>query len=369
MTTDIASSVPHGIAPPAQFSPQILTDALHAAGFLPASRRVVELSAASTEGGYLAQTVRLFLSYDAEVPGAPPSVIVKSPATEDQPRAVADWLGMYEREVLFYRRLAPTLDVRTPRCFLAELDPAAGSFALIIEDIADATVHDQHDGCPADDALLAIGQVARLHAAHWNDASLVDLSWLNHMTPTRLGDWHELFRHAWRAYLAREEVMLEPELIEVGKRLSDSDLASWLSTYTGPLALTHADFHLTNLLFSHDGDGCREVVTVDWQMAMHAPPLIDVAYFIGRMPTETRRANERDLVGVYYERLLDAGVTGYSGEACWEDYERCVWFGIVSAVAASAAYAMSGDQARRYTAKVARYLQQALDRDSLRFLS
>jgi hypothetical protein len=367
MATNIAS--PRAIAPPSLFTAQLVTDALHRSGALSAARRVIGLSAESTEGGYLAQTVRLFLRYDADAPGAPRSVIVKAPAADEQPRAVAGWLGLYEREVRFYRQLAPGLDVRTPRCHLAQLDPAAESFALILEDIADATVHDQHEGCPAGDTLLAVDQAARLHAAHWNDASLADLSWLNHMTPERLGDWHELFRHAWRTLLERDEVVLEPELIEVGDRLGDSDLAGWISTYGGPLSLTHADFHLTNLLFTHDASGRREVVIVDWQMAMCAPPLIDVAYLLGRMPTETRRASERTIVGAYHQRLIDVGVTSYSWEACWEDYERCLWFGIVSAVAASAAYSMSGDEVRRYTTKVARYLGQALDRNSLRFLS
>jgi aminoglycoside phosphotransferase (APT) family kinase protein len=369
MTTDIASSGSREIAAPSQFSTQLVTDALHAAGVLPAGRRVIGLSAANTEGGHLAQTVRLFLRYDAEAPGAPRSVIAKSPATDEQPRAVAGWLGLYEREVRFYRRLAPALDMRTPRCYLAELDPATESFTLLLEDIADATVHDQQAGCPAGDALLAIGQLARLHAAHWNDPSLADLGWLNHMTPKQLGEWHELFRHAWRALLERDEVVLEPGLVEVGERLSASDLAGWISAYSGPFALTHADFHLTNLLFGPDDSGRREVVTVDWQMAMLAPPLIDVAYFLGRLPTETRRASELDLVGAYHECLLAAGVTGYPWEACWEDYERGVWFGILSTVAASAAYAMTADEVRDHTSKVARYLAQALDRDSQRFLA
>jgi aminoglycoside/choline kinase family phosphotransferase len=329
---------------------------------------VTSVSAAAVTGGYLASTVRLFPRYDGEAPGAPRSLVVKSPAVAEQPRAVAGWLGLYEREVRFYQELAPALDVRTPRCLHAELDAAAESFLLVLEDIGDATVHDQDSGCPAPDALLALGQVARLHAAHWNDAALAELGWLNHMTPAAIETWQEMFRHAWPAFLAREEVVLAPELVAVGDQLRDSDLVDWIAHYDGPLALAHADFHLTNLLFAQDHHGRREVVTVDWQMAMRAPPLIDVAYFLGRLPTEVRRASEHDLLGAYHRRLLAAGVTGYAPERCREDYERCAWFGLLSAVVASAAYPMTSDEVRRCTRKVARYLQQARDCDSLRFL-
>jgi thiamine kinase-like enzyme len=130
----------------------------------------------------------------------------------------------------------------------------------------------------------------------------------------------------------------------------------------------HADFHLSNLLFADTADGRREVVTVDWQLATHAPPLIDLAYFLGRMDPAARRRGERDLVLSYHEKLLAAGVTGYDWRACWADYQRFVWYGVVSALVAVAVTPMAPEEAHRYAAKVSRYLTQALDHDSARFL-
>jgi aminoglycoside phosphotransferase (APT) family kinase protein len=347
---------------------ELLNDALHDAGVLAPERCVTGFEAQCTEGGRLAETVRLLISYDGDANGAPRSLIAKSPAVDEQARAIAGWLGLYDRELQFYRTLGPALAMRIPRCYLAERDPDGETFSLVLEDIAGATVHDQDEGCPVADARLALGEAAQLHVAHWNDAGLSELSWLNQLSPEQLTGFQELYRYAWPKYLERDGVALAPELCDVGDQLSAADLVSWVTRYDGPRTLTHADFHLTNLLFAEDARGRREVVTVDWQMAMHATPLIDVAYFVGRLPTETRRDHERELVRGYHDRLLDAGVTGYSWPACWEDYQRAVWYGLLSAVGASAAYETSGVEAERYLRKVTRYLVQARDHESLRFL-
>jgi len=352
----------------APLSPERLTQVLRDGKALPPDRRVAGSTVVPMDGGYLSRTARVLLDYDTAVPGAPASLVAKSPAADPLARTVATMMGMYAREVHFYRELAPRVTMRTPRHWSSSVDPETGEFTLLIEDVQGATMHDQTDGCPADDARLAIRELARLHSATWDDPSLAKLEWLNQLSPAAVGMWHQLFHHAWHAFIARDEVELAPELLAVGAALDGSDFVAWICGQTGPLALAHADFHLANLLFLANGKGEREVVTVDWQMAMHAPPLVDVAYFAGRMPTDARRETERELVGAYHSGLVEAGVTGYSLERCWEDYQRWIWFGVFSAVAASAAYSMSPDEVRRYTGKVARYLTQALDHNAVRFL-
>lgn len=338
-----------------------LTNALRATGALSPGRRVAEVHAAPMEGGYLAHTQRLVLRYDGELPeAAPRTLVAKSPAADEQALAVATWLGLYARELGFYRELAPHLDVRTPHCYGATHDPSTGDFLLLLEDVAPATVHDQAAACPTGDALLAIDQLARLHAAHWNDPRLAELDWLNHLDAEQITTWHQLYTYAWGVLMERDPLPLSAELRAVGQRVADSDMVAWITDYDGPLALTHADFHLSNLLFARG-----EVVTVDWQMAMQAPPLIDVAFFLGRMPTADRRAIERDVLRAYHDRLVASGVAGYSFADCLEEYERSLWFGALSAVAASATKAFTA----RYEDKIARYFMQAIDHGSARFLA
>lgn len=316
-------------------------------------------------GARLSRTARVLLDYDSAVPGAPQSLVVKAPAVDPVARTVASAMGMYAREVHFYRELAPHVAIRTPRCWSSSLDPATGDFSLLIEDVANASVRGQTDGCPPEDVLPAVRELAQLHAATWDDPALIRMTWLNHLDPVDAETWQELYRGAWRAFTSRPEAVLDPELFAIGTALDQSDFAGWVC----PRALVHADFQLSNLLFATGAEGRREIVTVDWQMVMHAHPLIDVAYFAGRMSTDVRRSIERDLVGTYHAGLVEAGITGYSFEQCWEDYKRWIWFGVFSAVVVSGASARSADEVRRHTSTVTRYLAQALDHEAVRFLT
>jgi len=320
-------------------------------------------------GGFLSETVRLLLHY-GEPTQAPTSLVAKCPAENTQARGVAAFLGMYEREVQFYRELAPRLDLRVPRCYLHRLE-VDGDFTLLLEDVAGATMHDQDAGCGLDDARLALDAAATLHGAFWNDPQLAALPWLNRFGEAEAGMWQEMYRHAWPAFLGRDGVRLDPTLTALGDRLAASDIPEWISRHGGPLSLAHTDFHLSNLLYrggSRGGD-VREAVVLDWQLVAEAPPLVDVAFFLGRLPTEARRTSEEDLVRFYHRRLAAGGVYGYGWQQCWTDYQRWTWFGVLSAVVASVAYPLGEADLPRYTRKVARFLRAVHDHDAVRFLS
>jgi aminoglycoside/choline kinase family phosphotransferase len=328
-------------------------------------RRVTGVTVSEVTGGLIARTVRLRLDYGESAPDAPRSLVAKVPAVEELPRMLAKAAGLYTREVLFYRKLAPTLDMRVPHCYFGEIDDDGERFLLLLEDIADSTVHDQDEEWPADDVLLAIRQLALLHSSRWNDPDLTSAGWLNRLDGEQLPAWEGLFRAAWKDFTGRDEVVLDPDLLALGERFAAAGFDTWVGGYRGPLSLAHADFHVSNLLYRTGADGRREIVTVDWQMAMHAPPLIDVAYFLGRMPIASRRACERDLVAAYHDALA---VDGYSWERCWEDYERWSWYGVVSALIAVVGTPLSPEEAHLYSYKVTRYLTQVADHDSARFL-
>ena len=70
--------------------------------------------------GFLGEIGRVHL--DDANPGSPASVIVKLPTGNRRLRAVAESMGLYEREILFYTQLAPRLPLRLPRCYFAQLD-------------------------------------------------------------------------------------------------------------------------------------------------------------------------------------------------------------------------------------------------------
>jgi aminoglycoside phosphotransferase (APT) family kinase protein len=83
----------------------------------------------------------------------------------------------------------------------------------------------------------------------------------------------------------------------------------------GTPTLVHGDAHFGNLFAVGDMPGF-----LDWAMVSAAPGLRDVAYFLGNsVPTELRRARERELVAGYCERLRALGVA-LDVETAWEQY-------------------------------------------------
>jgi thiamine kinase-like enzyme len=362
---------------PSTFDSEALTRILHRAGELPLDRRVLEVTSEPIDGGYLSDMVRLTLRYDdartddgTSAMHAPRSVVLKQPAEDELPRMVGTAMGMYAREVQFYRRLAPRVDVRTPRCFLSNINEETGDFVLLLEDIVDADVHAQDHVCPETDLKLALDQAAKLHASHWNDPSLSNAEWLLQLTAAGVQPWHELYQQAWQALQSWEGVNFSRPLTTLGDALASASVEAWIGGYDGPWTLTHADFHLSNLLFvgGRSDPQHRQVVVVDWQLATHASPLVDVAFLLGRMPTEHRRRVEPGLLAAYHKMLLHHGVDDYSWLACQQDYSRWLWFGVLNAAIASAAYPIAPDQLPRHVEKVERFLIQALDHDSLRYL-
>jgi aminoglycoside phosphotransferase (APT) family kinase protein len=82
--------------------------------------------------------------------------------------------------------------------------------------------------------------------------------------------------------------------------------------------VVHGDYRLDNLMFAPDGS---DVVAVDWQTLAVAPPVRDLAYFLGTsMHVEDRRRAEEELVGEYHAQISAHGVNGYPLDQCFDDY-------------------------------------------------
>ena len=347
-----------------------LTTALQSAGALSTGRCVTQLVADHIDGSYLSKLVRLTVEYDQPADSAPASLVGKFPAPNEQVREIAKFMGRYAREVHFYKELAQNARIQLPICYLAHVDAEGGSFQLLLEDIRGGVVHDQNFGCDRDDAQLALTQAAQLHAAYWRAAILDGIGWLNRMDQAWVHQWQAwqaMYAGAWRDFVTLDGVDLSPDQVAIGDSLANSDLARWMCQHDSPLTLVHSDFHLGNLLYVGSGRE-RQVFTVDWQIVAHAPAIIDVAVFLERMPTLTRRSLERDLVAEYHRALCSSGVTDYSWGQCWSDYQRWTWYGVLNSVMAATIKAPTLEDLPSHTRSIARGLDQIADHDAVRFL-
>ena len=127
--------------------------------------------------GLVGMNVRLALrSDDVSVPA---SVVVKLPSPDETSRATAAALRNYEREVKFYRQIAPTVDIHVPACHHGEWQEADHDFVLVLEDLAPQVQGNQITGCSVDVARTAVLELAKLHGPRWDDPTLHEVDWLS----------------------------------------------------------------------------------------------------------------------------------------------------------------------------------------------
>ena len=350
---------------PARIDPDWMTDALQRADVL-REARVTEVMRTPVGNGLVGDSYRFTLSYDHEEPGAPASVIGKFPAADPASRHAGSAHLLYIREVSFYRELARTVAIHTPRPYVAEIDPETDDFTLILEDLAPARQVDQLAGCSLDDAQTAMAEAAALHAPRWGDPALETLDWLA-VRPARLNPAiNETLPPIIAMFKERYQGALEPEFIALVEQLPAA-LARSRDDRSAPRTVQHADFRLDNVMFDVGG-GARPMATLDWQTIAVGPGAVDVAYFLsaGVDPAE-RRQHERDLVRFYHAELIRRGVAGYDWEQCWRDYRRYALHGILMGVFSALAVQRT-DRGDALFLKMTRgACAQALDHDTFDF--
>jgi hypothetical protein len=313
--------------------------------------------------GQMCDSLRLHLSADGP-DDAPRTVIAKLPAADETSRATARTLRSYENEVRFYQQLAPTLPVRTPTAYYADIDPATARFVLLLEDLSPAEPGDQLAGCTAGQAAAALDELVRLHAPRWGDPSLAELEWL-HRDPAGQREFMlGLLPALWEGFTERYADRLGADVLSAGAGVF-GHLGSYLRVDLEPKTIVHGDYRLDNLLFG-GGSGAPSVAVVDWQTCTHGSGLADVAYFIGAgLDPALRRSVERGLVESYHDGLVASGVRHYGMERCWWEYRRGSWAGLLMAVGASMLVEQTERGDEMFVTMATRHATHALDLDAI----
>lgn len=319
----------------AAITPSWLTAVLGRAGVSPnvKVRRLHLLSRQRTAGGSLAH-------FDVDYTGASPHdlpsrIVVKLPRP-DRPVDLMDSVG--QKEVTFYREIAPSLSgVSIPRC-LAAATGGPGHWYVILEDLSDTHSQTQWPippskaGCAA-----AIDALAGLHASLWGSPQFEAVAG----GPPGARQIVDDTRRA--ADLAQRFVtFLDDRLSPTRRHSFDQTVAGlpriwqWWCDPSSRI-LVHGDAHAWNMLFplpTAGGSPSESVSLIDWQNWQVAPPAFDLATFMALDWYPARRARmELPLLQRYHRRLCALGVHDYPWEACHREYRlatantlfTCAW--------------------------------------------
>ena len=195
-------------------------------------------------------------------------------AAETVHRRSADALGMYGREVAFYRDLAGVVPLRTPRLHLAEAAEVSTDFVLVVEDLGGLAPADQLAGIGLLQAEAAVDAVARLHAWCWEDGARLD-ALCDRFPPLRnettSAMYPSYFNAGWASYLEHVEHEPSAVLALVAERWPAA-LPWLLNGLAAPSTLCHGDYRADNLFFEADGS----MVAVDFQLVHQGCGISDV---------------------------------------------------------------------------------------------
>ena len=308
--------------------------------------------------GLVGMNLRLALASDD--PDMPATVVAKLPSPDPTSRATGIALRNYEREVKFYAEIAPTVDIRVPRCFHGDWNAADGDFVLLLEDLAPAEQGNQVVGCDAHIARLSVLELAHLHGPRWGDSSLENCEFLARRAPDDSLQLQVIWNMFLPGFLATFSRYLDTEGITLIKRFGER-IPDWVEGRTMPATVTHGDYRLDNLMYATERGG-HPVAAVDWQTPGHGQASGDVSYFMGAGPLpELRRKIERDVVDEYLGALDQYGVKILNDAEFWQHYCRDAYAGIIMSVIASQIVGASERSEAMFAAMASRHTQHALD--------
>nr|QQZ50425.1 hypothetical protein JKL49_01895 [Phenylobacterium glaciei] len=146
----------------------------------------------------------------------------------------------------FYQQIAHTVDIRTPKPFVAEIDTETFDFTLLLEDMGPARGGNQLIGCSLADAETAMREAAALHGP----AGRCDPGRCGVPQPPghRRGGIAAMFGGIITAFRARYEDRLEPEYMAICQDFADH-IGAFYEGPAAPRTLQHLDFRLDNMLF------------------------------------------------------------------------------------------------------------------------
>jgi aminoglycoside phosphotransferase (APT) family kinase protein len=315
--------------------------------------RVLDESSGTTDRG------RLALAGDGPLPA---TLFVKLAPRDAATRVFVGALGLGEREVRFYRELAPGLRVPAPRAFHAGFDRATGRFVLLLEDLAarGARFGDVGAGCTAAEAEAVVRALARVHAPLWASPRFAaDLAWLAPSARARARA-ERFVRERLVARAARRSGDLLPGALRDAPgalaRGWGRVEAAWAAA---PPALLHGDPHLGNLYFVGAEPGFA-----DWQVTHRGDAVRDVAYFATlSLDVETRRARERELLAAWRDALAAAGARPPSPDEAWRRHRLGSLYALCAVLATVGAERLQAGAVAR--AALARAAAAVSDLDAL----
>ncbi len=263
--------------------------------------------------GLLSSLCRVVITYEANMPELPHSVVIKFPSELEENKNFGSNFGAYERELRFYRELAAISPVRVPVCYYNVMDKENDNYIIVLEDAGSWTPGDQLVGLNAKQTRSAVKAISRFHAYWWDSPDLEKLEWI----PGENIDSVHAFRDNWEGFRDEHRDILSDKDIAAGELIAQSGQKIHDLCLVSPRTIVHSDFRAENMMFKEND----EIMILDWQLATKSFGAFDTSRVVcGSYHRELERSHHLEFLNLWHEGLMDSGVQSYSIDDAWDDY-------------------------------------------------
>ncbi|PBC35356.1 hypothetical protein CJ179_48005 [Rhodococcus sp. ACS1] len=247
---------------------------------------------------------RILVMYNAEGirAGLPASVFTKSlPSLVT--RMLVGFMGHARYEMLFYKKIRPSLTIETPQCFYSASDKKTLAALHVLEDVVYTKGARFLDERTYIDKAMAEGMVellAGLHATFYDDPRLdTELKWLIDF-PTWIEKGVERVHtdHFSDKAIAKARHVIPARLYQRRDEIWPATMKGLAVHRTEPGTVIHSDVHIGNWYVTDTG----QMGLLDWQVLTRGHWSRDLAYALSTALTvEDRRNWEHSLISRYLE--------------------------------------------------------------------
>jgi len=263
--------------------------------------------------GFLSRMARIAPQYSTDTAAAPASLVIKLETKDPKLRDIADRLHAFDREIGFYRDMAPHVPTRLARVYASGAEDDVSW--LLLEDLSRLAPGDQVRGLSNRQVEMALRHIGAVHAASWEDPTLEKHDWL----PAHDFLFDDDFDETWPRFREHYELRIGHEATALLERVLERQDLLEARIAERPYTLVHGDLRADNLLLGDEGTD-EEVLILDWQTATRSLAPIDVAQLIGGSePPPERAGHYRGLFTGWLETLRTHGVTHYREDDAYRD--------------------------------------------------
>lgn len=270
--------------------------------------------------GIFGEIARLDLTLDGG--SGPTSLIAKMPCVEEANLAVANALGLYDREINMYDQVMDQSPMTAPHRYLADRDDD-GKFVLLLEDMSISyDVGDQVTGATLGQAEAIVDALADFHAHWWESPMLADFEWLPAPdAPVYQAAVPDIYRAGLPILQSEWQERVPTAAIALATAIEPRFEELLLRTAGGPRTLIHTDTRLDNIFFAKDGSGA--VAFIDFQLALQGRGVADIAYLVGTSIPQAEAAEHwQSLLQRWHDRICAAGITRYAFDDAVTHYKE-----------------------------------------------